>query len=76
MYRMSNVPARNAVSINGMLLSYDIRDGKSKKNGSPYRMANAVLRVNQFYSGKEELSEIPVKSLAMKFKKDGTDNKF
>ena len=76
MYRMSTAPARNSVSINGMLLSYDIRDGKSKKNGNQYRMANAVFRVNQFYSGKEELSEVPVKSLAMKFKKDGTDNKF
>ena len=31
MYRMSSAPARNSVSINGMLLSYDIRDGKSKR---------------------------------------------
>lgn len=76
MYRMSTTPARNSVSMNGMLLSYDIRDGKSKKTGAPYRMGSAVLRVNQFYGGKEELSEIPVKSLAMKFKKDGSDNKF
>ena len=76
MYKSIDVAAKNSVVINGALLGLEIREGKSaaSKGSKPYRAANATIRVNQRYGGKDEISEIPVSFIAMKHKKDGTDN--
>jgi hypothetical protein len=74
MYKSIDIPAQNSVVVSGTLLSLDSREGKAKKTGKPYRSLNTVVRVNQFYNGKEETSEIPLDFIAMKFKKDGTNN--
>ena len=76
MFRSIDTPAQNSVVINGSLLGFELRDGKtSAANGAkPYRGANATIRVNQYYNGKEEISEIPVSFIAMRYKKDGTNN--
>lgn len=76
MFKSIETPALNSVVINGALLGLDLRDGKSSaaKGSKPYRSVNATVRVNQTYGGKNEISELPVGFIAMKFKKDGTDN--
>ena len=64
MFRSIDTPAQNSVVINGSLLGFELRDGKTSaaKGAKPYRGANATIRVNQYYNGKEEISEIPVSS--------------
>ena len=76
MYKSIEIPAINSVVINGTLLGLDMREGKSaaEKGSKPYRSVNSTIRVNQAYNGKTEISEIPVSFIAMKHKKDGTDN--
>lgn len=74
MYKSIDTQALNSVVITGSLLNLELREGKTKKDAKPYRAANASVRVNQFYGGKEETSEIPLSFIAMKFKKDGTNN--
>ena len=76
MFRSIDTPAQNSVVINGSLLGFELRDGKTSaaKGAKPYRGANATIRVNQYYNGKEEISEIPVSFIAMRHKKDGTNN--
>ena len=76
MYKSIDTPALNSVVINGALLGLDMREGKSapSKGSKPYRSVNATIRVNQAYGGKHEVSELPVSFIAMKHKKDGTDN--
>ena len=76
MYKSIDTPALNSVVINGALLGLDMREGKSapSKGSKPYRSVNATVRVNQTYGGKSEVSELPVSFIAMKHKKDGTDN--
>ena len=76
MYKSIETPAINSVVINGTLLGLDMREGKSapEKGSKPYRSVNTTIRVNQFYNGKNEISEIPVGFFSMKHKKDGTDN--
>lgn len=76
MFRSIDMPAQNSVVINGSLIGFDLREGKTgaMKGAKPYRAANAVIRVNQYYNNKEEISEIPVSFISMKFKKDGTTN--
>ena len=70
-------PAKNEVSITGTLHSVVIRDGIAKGSGKPYRSGTVTLRVNQHYGangGVDEISEIPVSFVAMKFKRDGSQN--
>ena len=70
-------PAKNEVSITGTLHSVVIRDGVAKGSGKPYRSGTVTLRVNQHYGangGVDEISEIPVSFVAMKFKRDGSQN--
>ena len=74
MYKSIDIPALNSVVISGTLLGLESREGTAKLSGKPYRSMNATIRVNQFYNGKEEVSEIPVSFIAMKFKKDGANN--
>ena len=76
MFRSIDTPAQNSVVINGSLLGFELRDGKTSaaKGAKLYRGANATIRVNQYYNGKEEISEIPVSFIAMRYKKDGTNN--
>ena len=76
MYKSTDTPALNSVVVNGALLGLDLREGKSSpaKGAKPYRSVNATVRVNQTFGGKSEVSEIPVSFIAMKHKKDGTDN--
>lgn len=76
MFRSISTPAVNSVVVNGNLIGFDLREGKTgaAKGSKPYRSANAVVRVNQMYNNKEEISEIPVGFFSMKFKKDGTNN--
>ena len=74
MYKSIDIPALNSVVISGTLLGLESREGTAKASGKPYRSVNSTIRVNQFYNGKEEVSEIPVSFIAMKFKKDGTNN--
>lgn len=80
MSRNVEIPAENVVTVTGTLLDITFRDGVSAaaKGSKPYRSAEARIRVEQSYgpegARKEEVSEIPVKFMAMKFKKDGTSN--
>ena len=76
MFKSIDTPALNSVVVNGALLGLDLREGKSapSKGSKPYRSVNATIRVNQTFGGKSEISEIPVGFIAMKHKKDGTDN--
>ena len=76
MFKSIDTPALNSVVVNGALLGLDLREGKSaaSKGSKPYRSVNATVRVNQTYNKKDEVSEIPVSFIAMKHKKDGTDN--
>ena len=76
MFRSIETPAQNSVVINGSLLGFDLREGKTSaaKGAKPYRAATASIRVNQMYNNKEEISEIPVSFISMKFKNDGTNN--
>ena len=73
MFRSIETPAQNSVVINGSLLGFDLREGKTSaaKGAKPYRAATASIRVNQMYNNKEEISEIPVSFISMKFKNDG-----
>lgn len=76
MSKSISTPARNTVSIVGTLQSVTMRDAISKSN-KPYRGGTAIIRVKQHYGadgGVDEISEIPVNFLAMKFKKDGSFN--
>lgn len=77
MSKSISTPARNTVSIVGTLSSVVMRDGISQKTNKPYRGGTVTIRVKQHYGadgGVDEISEIPVNFLAMKFKKDGTLN--
>lgn len=76
MYKSIDTVAKNSVVINGTLLGMEIREGKTSalKGSKPYRAANATIRVNQHFGGRDEISEIPVSFIAMKHKKDGNDN--
>ena len=62
----------NKVTIVGTLLNASVRDGVSKASNKPYRSGTITVRVNQVYNGKEEVSEVPVSFIAMKYKNDGT----
>ena len=76
MFKSIDVPALNSVVVSGALLGLDLREGKSAaaKGSKPYRSVKSTVRVNQTYGNKAEVSEIPLDFIAMKFKKDGTDN--
>lgn len=76
MYKSIETPALNSVVVSGALLGLEVRDGKSaaSKGSKPYRSIKSTIRVNQTFGGKTEISEIPVDFIAMKHKKDGTDN--
>ena len=76
MFKSIDIPALNSVVVNGALLGLEVRDGKSSpaKGSKPYRSIKSTVRVNQTYGGKSEVSEIPMDFIAMKHKKDGTDN--
>lgn len=79
MSKTINVPGRNEVSITGTLHNVVMREGTTKpeKGAKPYRSGTITVRVNQHYGangGVDEVSEIPVEFIAMKFKKDGTIN--
>ena len=76
MYKSIDTPALNSVVISGALLGLELREGKSSpaKGSKPYRSVKSTIRVNQTYGGKSEVSEIPVDFIAMRHKKDGTDN--
>lgn len=67
-------PCQNVVSVVGTLLSTDIREGKSTKNNRDYRSVNYTVRVKQQYEGHEDVNEIQMSSIAMKYKNDGGDN--
>lgn len=72
-----STPAHNSVSISGTLVDVTMRDGISKTTQKPYRGGTATIRVNQHYGangGVDEVSDIPVDFIAMKFKKDGSLN--
>lgn len=74
MSKSINVQSNNAVTITGKLNDVVVREGTSKNGGKPYRAGTVTIRVEQTYGGKSEISEIPVQFIAMKFKKDGTNN--
>lgn len=73
MSKATTIPSNNNITIVGTLIDATIRDGNTK-DGRPYRSGVANIRVNQHYNGKDEVSEVPVNFIAMKFKKDGTSN--
>ena len=74
MSKSVNNPSSNAVTITGKLSDVVVREGTSKQGGKPYRAGTVTIRVDQTYGGKNEVSEVPVQFIAMKFKKDGTTN--
>lgn len=74
MSKSINIQSNNAVTIVGKLNDVVVREGVSKNGGKPYRSGTVTIRVDQTYGGKQEVSEIPVQFIAMKFKKDGTSN--
>lgn len=63
----------NDVNVVGILSELDIKQGTSKNN-KDYVIATAKVRVDQEVNGIMTESEIPVKFMSMKKKKDGTDN--
>lgn len=64
----------NSVNITGTLMDVVLREGKTKKDGKPYRSGTATIRVNQHYGNKDEVSDIQENFIAMKFKNDGQNN--
>lgn len=76
MFKSIDTPALNSVVVSGTLLGLDLREGKSapSKGSKPYRSVKSTIRVNQTFGGKTEVSEIPLDFIAMKHKKDGSDN--
>lgn len=74
MSKLTSNPSNNSVTITGKLNDVVVREGTSKVGGKPYRAGTATIRVDQTYGGKNEVSEVPVQFIAMKFKKDGTSN--
>lgn len=72
-----NIAGQNVVNVTGTISQIDTREGTCKTGtltGKPYRSATVTVRVDQTYGGKAEISEIPVKLFAAKFKKDGSLN--
>lgn len=74
MYKNIDARTNNRITVVGKLIDVNIREGKTKKDGKPYRSGTAVVRVEQTYNGKNEVSEIPVNFIASKFKKNGEVN--
>lgn len=69
-----NIQSNQSVTITGKLSDVVVRENVSKGTNKPYRAGTVTIRVDQTYGGKQEVSEIPVSFIAMKFKKDGTIN--
>lgn len=63
----------NKINIVGKLLEVTFRNGKTSA-GKDYESANMIIRVKQTYSGREEISEIPVSMFASKYTNAGTLN--
>lgn len=74
MSRNINSAGQNTFTITGLVSEINFREGMNKNN-KPYRSGTVIVRVDQTYGGKSEISEIPVSMFANKFKKDGTANK-
>lgn len=74
MSRNINSAGQNTFTITGLVSEINFREGMNKNN-KPYRSGTVIVRVDQTYGGKSEISEIPVNMFANKFKKDGTANK-
>lgn len=74
MSRNINSAGQNTFTITGLVSEINFREGMNKNN-KPYRGGTVIVRVDQTYGGKSEISEIPVSMFANKFKKDGTANK-
>lgn len=70
MSKSIDVEANNRCTIIGTLFDLNLKEGKSK-TGKTYRNGTATIRVNQHFNGKDEISDIPVKFVALKFKSDG-----
>lgn len=68
------IQSTNNFNVTGTLMDVVLREGKAKASGKPYRSGTATIRVTQHYNGKDEVSDIPVNFIAMKFNKDGKDN--
>lgn len=67
-------PKNNEVTIVGKLLSATFSSG-TRSNGQPYERGTFVVRVNQEYSGKQEISEITVPIFASQFTRTGAPSK-
>lgn len=63
----------NTVNIVGTLSELEVKEGTGK-SGKDYVMVNAKVRVDQDINGQLVESEIPVQTLSMKLKKDGSEN--
>lgn len=76
MYKSVDIPAQNKVNVVGSLISIADREGTTSaaKGSRPYHSCRNVVRVEQVYGGNTEVSEVPVDFIAMKHKKDGTNN--
>lgn len=70
---LSNI-CQNTFNVTGTLSELQISDGMSKAN-RPYRKCRVIVRVDQSYGGKSEVSEIATDIFAMKTKADGSANK-
>lgn len=63
----------NNVNIVGTLSELEVKEGTGR-SGKDYVMVNAKIRVDQEINGEVVESEIPVQTLTMRLKKDGTEN--
>lgn len=74
MSRNINNAGQNTFTVTGVVSEINFREGMNKNN-KPYRSGTIIVRVDQTYNGKSEISEIPISMFANKFKNDGTMNK-
>lgn len=76
MYKSIDIEAQNAVEISGKLLSLETHDGQTEKSGKKenYRSISAIVRANQTFGGKEEVSEVSFSFFSKALKSDGGPN--